>query len=116
MIDLCIKILYFFFNDTATTEIYTLSLRDALPICGPAATPNSTAPAPLTASVPIPLAPIPSSRTWSTRWTHRAARRSEEHTSELQSRQYLVCRLLLVKKKYISMPAMTSCLHLSIQV
>src|SRR5690242_21531397 len=74
---------FFFFNDTATTEIYTLSLHDALPICA-----------------------------WATRWTGHgrwAARRrwstaawrprSEEHTSELQSHVNLVCRLLLEKKK-----------------
>src|SRR3712207_8261931 len=96
-----------FFNDTATTEIYTLSLHDALPIsvcsppelparrgrgaaprhrgqlsdtprrsaCGGASAPGARSPA----AVPDP--------------------RSEEHTSELQSRQYLVCRLLLEKKK-----------------
>src|SRR6266536_6556257 len=72
---------FFFFNDTATTEIYTLSLHDALPIS--------------------PCLP-----TW--RSTRAAARRrpgrrrtarSEEHTSELQSRVDLVCRLLLEKKK-----------------
>src|SRR2546422_4637060 len=72
---------FFFFNDTATTEIYTLSLHDALPICG---------------------------------WNHgmladkggrilfvagQIVPRSEEHTSELQSRLHLVCRLLLEKKK-----------------
>src|SRR6266536_5925352 len=66
---------FFFFNDTATTEIYTLSLHDALPISWP--------------------------RPW---WGERADRRgvawrSEEHTSELQSRVDLVCRLLLEKKK-----------------
>src|SRR3712207_9255886 len=75
---------FFFFNDTATTEIYTLSLHDALPISrrgrgfqGRAARP-----------------PLPS-------WERVAnpGLRSEEHTSELQSRQYLVCRLLLEKKK-----------------
>src|SRR3954469_11935676 len=75
----CLSVFFFFFNDTATTEIYTLSLHDALPIC-----------------------------------THRFVRRpgrpragggegraarSEEHTSELQSRRDLVCRLLLEKKK-----------------
>src|SRR2546429_10021800 len=72
---------FFFFNDTATTEIYTLSLHDALPI-------------------------------WAGRWRslfssgpstpdgHTAGeKRSEEHTSELQSRLHLVCRLLLEKKK-----------------
>src|SRR5438874_12252951 len=73
---------FFFFNDTATTEIYTLSLHDALPI---------------------------SSRAWRGRRGRRARRRprvragsrrrSEEHTSELQSRRDLVCRLLLEKKK-----------------
>src|SRR5256885_7249915 len=90
---------FFFFNDTATTEIYTLSLHDALPIC------------------------FPSRRRWLRRisgrsrtsragsaggrrshWRRRAARggrkkRSEEHTSELQSPCNLVCRLLLEKKK-----------------
>src|SRR5438270_5335515 len=70
---------FFFFNDTATTEIYTLSLHDALPIlwrqdlqllldCG-------------------------------VRWLRYPVRRSEEHTSELQSQSNLVCRLLLEKKK-----------------
>src|SRR6476620_12561536 len=67
---------FFFFNDTATTEIYTLSLHDALPIRSP------------TVRCWWPLS---ASRAW--------RRRSEEHTSELQSRQYLVCRLLLEKKK-----------------
>src|SRR2546427_7621490 len=70
--------IFFFFNDTATTEIYTLSLHDALPICS--------------------LVP---------RWRHtkyfvkraREVWRSEEHTSELQSQSNLVCRLLLEKKK-----------------
>src|SRR3712207_9544122 len=91
--------MYFFFNDTATTEIYTLSLHDALPI----------------------LEGYGTGRVWSARTprghgscereirsrfgvpTRRRERdvhrsRSEEHTSELQSRQYLVCRLLLEKK------------------
>src|SRR3712207_7065169 len=89
----------FFFNDTATTEIYTLSLHDALPICpgrcykkgpghrrlGPLSMPSQSmrdgSPS-NGASFEGPL-----------------SRRSEEHTSELQSRQYLVCRLLLEKKK-----------------
>src|SRR5947209_20608770 len=71
---------FFFFNDTATTEIYTLSLHDALPI--------STSPEPL----------LPEERRQA--GLHLLPRsRSEEHTSELQSRQYLVCRLLLEKKK-----------------
>src|SRR2546425_1411374 len=73
---------FFFFNDTATTEIYTLSLHDALPIC-----PRR-------------------GRAWSDPHDHVGAValdlpvvRSEEHTSELQSLAYLVCRLLLEKKK-----------------
>src|SRR5215203_7307337 len=70
---------FFFFNDTATTEIYTLSLHDALPIPTRSARRTSTRPA--------------------SGW-RRSCARSEEHTSELQSRQYLVCRLLLEKKKY----------------
>src|SRR2546430_10045532 len=73
----------FFFNDTATTEIYTLSLHDALPIWGRAIParrhrPRGGAPAALETEV--------------------AAYRSEEHTSELQSQSNLVCRLLLEKK------------------
>src|SRR5215475_16109281 len=74
---------FFFFNDTATTEIYTLSLHDALPISSPFA---SAASWPASSSNLDPIA------TW-------APRRSEEHTSELQSRENLVCRLLLEKKK-----------------
>src|SRR6478752_10304103 len=72
----CFFSFFFFFNDTATTEIYTLSLHDALPICRS----------------------LPCSRPW----CPPAAGpddRSEEHTSELQSRLHLVCRLLLEKKK-----------------
>src|SRR5438876_5562458 len=68
----------FFFNDTATTEIYTLSLHDALPICWGSAM-----------VVCLML----------NRWLRRSACRSEEHTSELQSPVHLVCRLLLEKKK-----------------
>src|SRR3712207_7290524 len=97
---------FFFFNDTATTEIYTLSLHDALPIwrCGDArrrrVRPQDEHPA------------HEGQRVRARRQRHRAGLlrdhrqegqerllRSEEHTSELQSRQYLVCRLLLEKKK-----------------
>src|SRR6185312_16741604 len=69
---------FFFFNDTATTEIYTLSLHDALPIspCGVRAAPRSPRSSPAGPS----------------------NARSEEHTSELQSRSDLVCRLLLETK------------------
>src|SRR2546422_2533968 len=77
---------FFFFNDTATTEIYTLSLHDALPIftCWRRARSRGAR--------------------CGRRSTARRARasrfpRSEEHTSELQSRLHLVCRLLLEKKK-----------------
>src|SRR3712207_7050135 len=84
--------LFFFFNDTATTEIYTLSLHDALPI-SPAHHPYSTF-----HRVEGELEPVAARVVG--RVAHRARRvRSEEHTSELQSRQYLVCRLLLEKKK-----------------
>src|SRR2546422_4545768 len=84
---------FFFFNDTATTEIYTLSLHDALPI-----SPRSGG---------RPLRPCRSARPRPSRRGHRpppgsrsrAGWRSEEHTSELQSRLHLVCRLLLEKKK-----------------
>src|SRR5215510_16268734 len=75
---------FFFFNDTATTEIYTLSLHDALPISD---------------------APLPSTRRRRRRCRSISSssgvigQRSEEHTSELQSRGHLVCRLLLEKKK-----------------
>src|SRR5258707_11633123 len=96
-----VVIVFFFFNDTATTEIYTLSLHDALPISHrsrssaqnfvPRVRPFSVAGAShnfrqLAAGSRTPPVVV---KLW----------RSEEHTSELQSRQYLVCRLLLEKKK-----------------
>src|SRR5476651_2879540 len=78
MMSFSISLFFFFFNDTATTEIYTLSLHDALPIWR-----------------------IHAVDKCHERGAHRVAfaPRSEEHTSELQLRQYLVCRLLLEKKK-----------------
>src|SRR5438445_6113928 len=81
---------FFFFTDPATTEIYTLSLHDALPISH--GTRDS-------ASDPPSLGAY--SRRWVGVYFPDAGQRvrSEEHTSELQSRQYLVCRLLLEKKK-----------------
>src|SRR2546426_4647373 len=103
--------MFFFFNDTATTEIYTLSLHDALPISAgarPAPLPAPGAPRagrappaprprapPARASrgppapCPIELAKLEPAALW----------KSEEHTSELQSPCNLVCRLLLEKKK-----------------
>src|SRR2546421_2031895 len=80
---------FFFFNDTATTEIYTLSLHDALPISpGTGRRFSSKAGGPSGGSIANGL---PS--------RNEIAQRSEEHTSELQSRSDLVCRLLLEKKK-----------------
>src|SRR3712207_8200693 len=76
----------FFFNDTATTEIYTLSLHDALPISGDH-------------GGRLGLSGRARRRVVPARHARGPYARSEEHTSELQSRQYLVCRLLLEKKK-----------------
>src|SRR5688572_31294290 len=69
---------FFFFNDTATTEIYTLSLHDALPILAEGQTLRHCS---------------------RSNWSRSVTTRSEEHTSELQSQSNLVCRLLLEKKK-----------------
>src|SRR5438874_12288507 len=92
-------IVFFFFNDPATTEIYTLSLRDALPIssrCGWSPCGNTTkTPSSGPSSRPRRSSPGAARSTCST----IAVPRSEEHTSELQSRRDLVCRLLLEKKK-----------------
>src|SRR5688572_32702145 len=74
---------HFFFNGTATTEIYTLSLHDALPIFG---------------GFSIMKVVKSTGATLLTGWACRRAIRSEEHTSELQSQSNLVCRLLLEKK------------------
>src|SRR5438034_11271868 len=94
---ICSSHLFFFFNSTAPTEIYTLSLHDALPISTgtPSAKvlPDLTARAPRTTSGGVKKLIEPSS----TSFPHRP--RSEEHTSELQSHSDLVCRLLLEKKK-----------------
>src|SRR3712207_8720625 len=100
---------FFFFNDTATTEIYTLSLHDALPIWpAPCQRPPAARGAPAGAAA---------ARGDRARWVlgggaalrgerqrdpQVGAARSEEHTSELQSRQYLVCRLLLEKKNNLN--------------
>src|SRR3712207_7901229 len=91
----------FFFNDTATTEIYTLSLHDALPIC-PGGRDCSPREPTCCSSTTTPT--CSRSRSWrcaasTSTGCRSSSTRSEEHTSELQSRQYLVCRLLLEKKK-----------------
>src|SRR3712207_9123270 len=91
----------FVFNDTATAEIYTLSLRNALPICPRAARPrpDRLRPARHRALGPPSLPHArPAGVDGRRRRGLRERARSEEHTSELQSRQYLVCRLLLEKK------------------
>src|SRR5258708_12457484 len=92
----CVCVLsFFFFNDTATTEIYTLSLHDALPISG---------------IVGRKILDVARDEQHGVRLRGRpddGIGRSEEHTSELQSPDHLVCRLLLEKKKYISIPLHT---------
>src|SRR5438874_10586086 len=82
----CWLFLFFFFYDTAPTEIYTLSLHDALPIWF----------SPFTRWISVNSATRCCARASS---TSSSRTRSEEHTSELQSRRDLVCRLLLEKKK-----------------
>src|SRR6266446_10812430 len=82
---------FFFFNDTATTEIYTLSLHDALPIYHPG-------------RVPVGAPGREARGADEHAQHHRPAARSEEHTSELQSPCNLVCRLLLEKKKNNKVP------------
>src|SRR3712207_9029196 len=96
---------FFFFNDTATTEIYTLSLHDALPIYAGGCVrrrapkgrlqPDGTA---LDLGLVADL-DVPARHAGVAAHGAPVLLRSEEHTSELQSRQYLVCRLLLEKKK-----------------
>src|SRR5258708_24375631 len=84
--------IFFFFNDTATTEIYTLSLHDALPISKHSAHHRW----PAARGVPVPRPRHARHH----RPQRRRCPRSEEHTSELQSPDHLVCRLLLEKKKH----------------
>src|SRR2546425_6857576 len=105
-----LSLLFFFFNDTATTEIYTLSLHDALPICS-----RYTAQARMAPSKTWPHAQVFRASAaltagysasadevvlWAQPSRGSVLYRSEEHTSELQSLAYLVCRLLLEKKKH----------------
>src|SRR2546430_13637922 len=90
--------LLFFFNDTATTEIYTLSLHDALPISAAKVSRNISS-----KRYSFTIAPISRSSVMTRPSKPNSSRsncvRSEEHTSELQSQSNLVCRLLLEKKK-----------------
>src|SRR3712207_8666104 len=92
---------YFFFNDTATTEIYTLSLHDALPISDLNAgrVRQHQRRSELARHLDVVQPEAASIADEETGALHKLQIRSEEHTSELQSRQYLVCRLLLEKKK-----------------
>src|SRR3712207_8229926 len=95
---------FFFFNDTATTEIYTLSLHDALPISRSPNTSSSRSVSDLSIGCPEGSSGLEGRSVGdsSSRANRRSIfMRSEEHTSELQSRQYLVCRLLLEKKKIL---------------
>src|SRR3712207_8580806 len=85
--------MFFFFNDTATTEIYTLSLHDALPILNAIFASNCIQSFVIQVIMQVLLNQLKRICKPNRKF------RSEEHTSELQSRQYLVCRLLLEKKK-----------------
>src|SRR2546429_6424558 len=89
---------FFFFNDPATTEIYPLSLHDALPICDRLRQDLGSA-SRATASGGCAHQPRAGSHHADRQGVSHARDRSEEHTSELQSRLHLVCRLLLEKKK-----------------
>src|SRR5689334_23573041 len=95
-------IFFFFFSDTATTEIYTLSLHDALPICG---RPPVLSRLWMRSGLPAAVTRRPALG---------GAYRSEEHTSELQSQFHLVCRLLLEKKKKTNSQTITSLLAIFI--
>src|SRR2546430_7704178 len=96
-----LSIFFFFFNDTATTEIYTLSLHDALPIftriCDCRSAGNWSIMR-STVDAAVVVCSVPNTR-WPVSAVSMAMARSEEHTSELQSQSNLVCRLLLEKKK-----------------
>src|SRR2546422_6927536 len=89
-------VFFFFFNDTATTEIYTLSLHDALPIYAVNCRDGRATCRLTVGSDSLTVSPS------------KMDKRSEEHTSELQSRLHLVCRLLLEKKKNREAPK-TAC-------
>src|SRR2546428_5967454 len=92
-----VNFLFFFFNDTATTEIYTLSLHDALPIFVDV----PERPVDVLADLGLEVVPLLLAlRDERARRLRLGRQRSEEHTSELQSRSDLVCRLLLEKKTY----------------
>src|SRR2546430_12493147 len=97
---------FFFFNDTATTEIYTLSLHDALPIFRPVGEELFGTEYVLGAAACTHRCDHGQNREGQHGCDDDQAPRSEEHTSELQSQSNLVCRLLLEKKKNIYLPSM----------
>src|SRR3712207_9447280 len=98
--------MFFFFNDTATTEIYTLSLHDALPIFIKSVTKEC-------GRVFVTCFQIHTRGAYPKLTIQKIfCIRSEEHTSELQSRQYLVCRLLLEKKNKLSCLPITTIIAL----
>src|SRR3712207_8581022 len=103
----------FFFNDTATTEIYTLSLHDALPIwmVEHARRRHPGLRFDVASATELDLSPgsLGGVLGWWSLFNLPRTVRSEEHTSELQSRQYLVCRLLLEKNKTDLLPRRRSC-------
>src|SRR5258708_13770673 len=103
---------YFFFNDTATTEIYTLSLHDALPISTsrPTERPKRRSSS-ATSSSRSSATSRRSHLGWPAPTSEASAQRSEEHTSELQSPDHLVCRLLLEKKKKKTAKTHTDDIH-----
>src|SRR2546429_7320502 len=90
-------IVFFFFNDTATTEIYTLSLHDALPISYISRVVYRIIPSSATTFLELKARGVDGAKLTAMQFKRQT--RSEEHTSELQSRLHLVCRLLLEKKK-----------------
>src|SRR5256885_8305263 len=96
--DISLRFFFFFFNDTATTEIYTLSLHDALPISEDEIVAPRIFVYPMFNQTPAPRNGD-EGRTRVREFKAMGVDRSEEHTSELQSPCNLVCRLLLEKKK-----------------
>src|SRR2546428_2360229 len=101
--DYLMHVSFFFFNDPAPTEIYTLSLHDALPISARRRTWAAS-------SVPSALVEA-ATKTSTASWKRSTSVRSEEHTSELQSRSDVVCRLLLEKKNTRGDERLASCYH-----